>query len=160
MAQPPVCKGDALFSKTLLTAYCYLLNFKRLPGSFHHKYLKFLHFFVFKKDYHGSSSRLEVSLKKKLACIVTVRSNPSVIPTSNFVAAARARMPVNPGGAAQSAVMTLITVKTRKIATKYGGRKTPVIGSGIAQATLITQPETGNNNKGATFATGHFATVM
>jgi hypothetical protein len=55
--------------------------------------------------------------------------------------------------------MTLITVKTRKIATKYGRRKTLVTGSGIAQATLITQPGTGNNNKGATFGTGHFANV-
>lgn len=102
-------------------------------------------------------SRLEVSIEKKLVCIAIVGSNPSVTPTNNFVAAPRARMPVNPGGVMQSAVMTLITVKTRKIATKYGWRKTLVIGSGIAQTTLITQPGTGNNNKGATFGTGHFA---
>ena len=99
-------------------------------------------------------------MKKKLVCIATVRSNPSVTPTNNFVADVRVRMPVNPDGVVQSAVMTLNTVKTRKIATKYGGRKTPVIGSGIVQTTLITQPETVNNNKDATFATGHFATVV
>jgi len=69
MAPPPVCKGDALFSKTLLTAYCYLLNFKRLTGNFHHKYLKFLRFFAFKKGYHGSSSRLEAPLKKNLPAL-------------------------------------------------------------------------------------------
>lgn len=102
---------------------------------------------------------MEVSIKKKLVCIATVCSNPSVTPANNFVAAARARMPVNPSGVVQSAVMTLITVKTRKIATKYGWRKTLLIGSSIAQITLITQPGTGNTNKGATFGTGHFATV-
>jgi hypothetical protein len=96
-------------------------------------------------------------LKKKLVCIATVRSNPSVTPANNFVAAARVKMPVNPSGVVQSAVMTLITAKTRKIATKYGWRKTLVTGRGIAQSTLITQPGTGNNNKGATFGTGHFA---
>jgi hypothetical protein len=82
-------------------------------------------------------SRLEVPLKKKLACTATLHFNRSVTPTRNFVAVTRVRMRVRPDGAGKSVGMTLTTVKTKKILTKYGWRKTLVIGSNTAQTTLI-----------------------